>query len=157
MLFDYNSHILKSAARAAISKVVGSIENPNGVRIIVTGHTDSDGSEAYNFELSQNRAQAVTEYILANSGLSPAQIQSFGRGEEVPIASNATEAGKARNRRVEITIVPTLPARESLWANLSCAALFGTGIPLTMGPVGVTNCNHPAFEPQSSRFLDHIK
>ncbi len=73
--------------------------------IDVYGHTDSDGSDAYNQALSERRAQSVATYLTAR-GVQSARIATRGYGETQPIASNTTEEGKAQNRRVEIKIVP---------------------------------------------------
>ena len=71
----------------------------------VTGHTDSTGSAAHNLELSERRAGAVAEYLVAQ-GNNYRRFQVIGVGKSQPIASNATEAGRAENRRVEIQIAP---------------------------------------------------
>jgi len=71
----------------------------------VTGHTDSTGSAAHNLELSERRAGAVAEYLVAQ-GNNYRRFQVLGMGKSQPIASNATEAGRAENRRVEIQIAP---------------------------------------------------
>ena len=71
----------------------------------VIGHTDSDGDAAYNQQLSESRARAVAG-VLLNSGVPSSRVQSFGRGESQPVASNLTPQGKAQNRRVEIVILP---------------------------------------------------
>jgi outer membrane protein OmpA-like peptidoglycan-associated protein len=71
----------------------------------VKGHTDADGSDEYNLDLSQRRAEAVAEY-LTSQGLNPERFEVRGLGEARPVASNATARGKQQNRRVEIEIVP---------------------------------------------------
>lgn len=71
----------------------------------VYGHTDSDGSEQYNLELSQRRAQSVAQYLIGQ-GLNPQRFAVQGMGESQPIATNATPEGKAQNRRVEIRVSP---------------------------------------------------
>jgi outer membrane protein OmpA-like peptidoglycan-associated protein len=71
----------------------------------VSGHTDSQGDDAYNMELSRKRAIAVAT-ILANQGIVQQRFSITGRGEQNPIASNSTEAGRAQNRRVEIQLSP---------------------------------------------------
>ncbi len=74
-------------------------------RLRIVGHTDSTGDAAYNLALSERRAQAVAQYLRAK-GIAPQRLQVFGAGENQPIASNQTEAGRALNRRVELTIIP---------------------------------------------------
>ncbi|SKA08734.1 OmpA family protein [Consotaella salsifontis] len=71
----------------------------------VAGHTDSQGSDSYNFALSQRRASAVAQY-LTSQGLNPQRFNVQGYGESAPIADNSSEAGRAQNRRVEIAISP---------------------------------------------------
>ncbi|WP_317705469.1 OmpA family protein [Methylomarinovum caldicuralii] len=73
--------------------------------IEITGHTDSTGSEEYNLQLSQRRAQAVAQYLIAQ-GVAPNRIIARGMGESMPIADNSTPQGRAMNRRVEIRIRP---------------------------------------------------
>jgi outer membrane protein OmpA-like peptidoglycan-associated protein len=77
----------------------------NKTIIDVYGHTDSQGSNEYNLELSQRRAVSVAT-VLANQGVDQRRFYIDGRGEEDPIASNATESGRAQNRRVEIQLSP---------------------------------------------------
>jgi outer membrane protein OmpA-like peptidoglycan-associated protein len=77
----------------------------NRTHVDVYGHTDSDGSDQYNLGLSRERASSVADY-LGGHGVNPRRFGVEGYGESHPIASNATEQGKAQNRRVEIVIVP---------------------------------------------------
>ncbi|WP_136656899.1 OmpA family protein [Nitratireductor sp. XY-223] len=77
----------------------------NQTLVDVYGYTDSTGSAQYNLDLSQRRAQSVSSYLSAQ-GIDPRRMYVVGFGEERPIASNASEAGRAQNRRVEIQIVP---------------------------------------------------
>lgn len=77
--------------------------NKNGVNIV--GHTDSTGSQELNQSLSQRRAQSVANYLTAN-GVPGQRISAYGAGSSQPIASNATDAGRAQNRRVEINLRP---------------------------------------------------
>ena len=76
----------------------------------MAGHTDSIGSEAYNLALSERRAQTVVNY-LEQRGVSPSIIRAQGLGKSSPVASNATPAGRAQNRRVEITVDSVQPSR----------------------------------------------
>jgi outer membrane protein OmpA-like peptidoglycan-associated protein len=77
----------------------------NQTLVDIVGHTDSTGSRAYNMQLSQNRATAVSR-SLAQFGVDPRRFFVTGQGPDAPVADNATEAGRALNRRVEIRIVP---------------------------------------------------
>jgi len=82
-----------------------NLNNNPASTINVIGHTDSTGDAAYNFDLSQRRAQAVSS-VLINAGVSVNRIRSVGRGEDAPVASNLDANGRALNRRVEIVITP---------------------------------------------------
>jgi outer membrane protein OmpA-like peptidoglycan-associated protein len=84
----------------SVTKALLSVSERN---IIVEGHTDSRGSESYNQDLSQRRADAVREYIVKR-GYPADRIQSYGMGKGSPIANNASPEGRANNRRVEIVI-----------------------------------------------------
>jgi outer membrane protein OmpA-like peptidoglycan-associated protein len=103
--FDTDSTMIKPAFRDTLDRVSQSLSQYPNSLIDVYGHTDSTGSDAYNQTLSQNRARAVADY-LSSRGVSPSRIRSTGYGKSQPIASNATEEGRAANRRVEIKIVP---------------------------------------------------
>lgn len=103
--FDTASYTLKPAFRATLDQVAESlIQYPNSL-IDVYGHTDSQGSEAYNQTLSENRAKTVMNYLISR-GVPAARIRAQGFGETMPVADNATPEGRAKNRRVEIKIVP---------------------------------------------------
>ena len=71
------------------------------IPVTIEGHTDADGSDAHNLDLSQRRAEAVVRW-LTERGLAPSRLRSAGKGENEPIADNTTRAGKQLNRRVEI-------------------------------------------------------
>ena len=103
--FDVGSYTIKPAFRNTLDTVAGSLQQYPDSLIDVYGHTDSTGSDAFNQRLSEQRAQAVANY-LASRGVSAARIRSQGFGETAPIATNATEEGRALNRRVEIKIIP---------------------------------------------------
>ncbi len=74
------------------------------LKIRMEGHTDSNGTEAYNLKLSKDRVEAVKAFFVAN-GIDPARIETAHHGESRPIADNDTEEGRERNRRVEMKIV----------------------------------------------------
>lgn len=99
--FDTNSAAIKPELRRVLDPFAGTLAGDPSSRVTVVGHTDSTGSEAINDPLSVERAQSVREYLIAR-GVAPGRIDFYGRGEREPIADNSTEAGRARNRRVEI-------------------------------------------------------
>lgn len=90
-----------------LSKVQEAIRRFPGASVIVEGHTDSQGSDQKNQVLSEERAAAVREYLIANTGLSSSQISSVGYGESRPVASNETREGRSKNRRIDVVIIPT--------------------------------------------------
>jgi len=105
-LFDSGKANLKPKASAALDELVTSLQGMTLDNITVTGHTDSTGSAAYNQRLSEQRATSVKEYLVSK-GVDPSRIQAAGKGEDLPVANNATAAGRAANRRVEIEVVGT--------------------------------------------------
>jgi outer membrane protein OmpA-like peptidoglycan-associated protein len=101
VLFDTGRATLKPGADRALDRLAQFLKASPRTRVLVEGHTDSVGSEAYNEELSQRRAQAVTEALSAR-GVPADQYQAKGLGKAYPVASNETPAGRQQNRRVEI-------------------------------------------------------
>jgi OOP family OmpA-OmpF porin len=100
--FDFDSARLKPDMMRALDDVAAKIRASRGdEQLLVVGHTDSVGSEAYNQGLSERRAQAVADY-LASKGVARGNITTRGMGESQPVADNGTAAGRAKNRRVEI-------------------------------------------------------
>lgn len=103
--FDVASYTLKPQFRGTLDQIAESINKYPNSLIDVYGHTDSTGSDAYNQTLSENRARTVGNYLTMR-GVSAARVRTMGFGETQPIADNTTDAGRAKNRRVEIKIVP---------------------------------------------------
>jgi len=101
VLFDTAKSTLKPGADAMIERVAAFLKQNDGTKVIVEGHTDSRGSDEYNQELSQQRAQAVAA-ALASRGIDPSRVEAVGRGKALPVASNDTAAGQQQNRRVEL-------------------------------------------------------
>jgi outer membrane protein OmpA-like peptidoglycan-associated protein len=103
VLFDVDQAVVKPAGQAAVADAAARIKaaKKDSAALTVTGHTDSDGDDAHNLDLSQRRAEAVA--ALLRSALPNAQITTEGKGESEPIASNETDSGKQLNRRVTIT------------------------------------------------------
>lgn len=102
--FDYDKAEIKSENIAFLKKIIRVIDGHSDLRIKVTGHTDGDGSDAYNEELSKKRAQALIDFFIAN-GLSRDRIVLDFKGEKQPIDNNATPEGKQRNRRVDFSFI----------------------------------------------------
>lgn len=105
ILFATDSTAVSGALQSDLRTLAQSINRYSETTVNVVGHTDNVGDAAYNFDLSQRRAQAVSS-VLINAGVSPSRIRSIGRGEDAPIATNLTGAGRQQNRRVEIVITP---------------------------------------------------
>ena len=107
--FDVGSSTLKPAFRTTLNQVATSLQQYPSSLIDVYGHTDSTGSDAFNQTLSESRARTVAGYLVSQ-GVGSARVRSQGFGETMPVASNDTADGRARNRRVEIKIVPVTQA-----------------------------------------------
>lgn len=107
LLFSTDSFAVRPDLQADLRMVAGNLQRYPDSTVQVLGHTDSDGEADYNQQLSEQRANAVAS-ILMNAGVQPARFQISGRGENQPVASNLSEAGKAQNRRVELVILPTV-------------------------------------------------
>jgi len=101
ILFDVNSDVIKTSSYAIVDQVGAALQQNPSVRILIVGHTDSDGAAAHNLDLSQRRAAAVKTYIMTHFPIDDSRIQSDGKGATQPVAPNTTDAGKAKNRRVE--------------------------------------------------------
>jgi len=101
ILFDSGSARLRGASRDTIDKVVQITEFYSGDQMTVIGHTDSDGDEASNQQLSEQRAASVVDALIA-AGADPALVSAEGRGESEPVASNDSPDGKQANRRVDV-------------------------------------------------------
>ena len=105
LLFATDSFAVRPDLQDDLLRVASNLQQYPQSTIQVVGHTDSDGSAEYNQTLSERRANSVSN-ILINGGVPTGRLQTFGRGESQPIASNLKDAGKAQNRRVEIVILP---------------------------------------------------
>lgn len=103
VLFAFNQSDLTPAAQSQLDSIMGKLEDDSVVSIKVVGHTDSVGSDVYNQGLSERRASSVAQYLLTQ-GVAPAKLTSEGKGESQPVADNATDEGRAKNRRVELHI-----------------------------------------------------
>jgi OmpA-OmpF porin, OOP family len=104
--FDTDKSVLKPEGKAKLDDLVSKLAGINLEVIIAVGHTDSDGSDAYNQKLSVRRSEAVKSYLLTK-GVEKNRVYTEGKGEKQPVADNKTKDGKAKNRRVEIEVVGT--------------------------------------------------
>ncbi len=103
VLFKSGSFELLPGARERLAKVSGIVLAYQGLHLAVEGHTDSVGTDEYNRRLSEQRAQAVSDYLVAQ-GISPDAISASGFGKSEPVASNDTPEGRQQNRRVELVV-----------------------------------------------------
>lgn len=103
-LFDSGKSDLKPAGQRELDDLANKLKGTQGIESIqVTGHTDSQGQAAFNQALSEQRAAAVKSYLI-NKGVDGNKISTRGMGASNPVANNATVAGRAQNRRVELDI-----------------------------------------------------
>jgi len=108
LMFDFDSAVILAPARSNLDALATSLDKYDNSNLMIVGHTDNVGSETYNLGLSERRAASAAGY-LAQRGVE--RIDTRGRGEYEPLASNDTEAGRHQNRRVEIAIYASEEAR----------------------------------------------
>ncbi|QHS54124.1 OmpA family protein [Mucilaginibacter sp. 14171R-50] len=99
--FEFNSGILKTDAYPILDKAAAEMKKDQSVKFVLNGNSSAEGTEEHNMALSVERANAVKTYLV-NTGVNGANLEVKGYGESKPITSNATEEGRALNRRVEI-------------------------------------------------------
>jgi outer membrane protein OmpA-like peptidoglycan-associated protein len=104
VLFDFDQADLKPGAKLLIAKIADFLREEPSRYIAIEGFTDNVGSDAYNRSLSERRARAVEDALVAAHGIDPSRIETRGYGEAYPVATNATPAGRQLNRRVEIVL-----------------------------------------------------
>ncbi len=102
--FEYDSAKLTGDSSTVLDKVAASLKDWPEIKVEIGGHTDSRGSDAYNMKLSLRRAESVRDYLVS-AGVPASQLTVKGYGESKPIGDNTTDAGRAKNRRVELTRV----------------------------------------------------
>ncbi|MEJ0030856.1 MAG: OmpA family protein [Bacteroidota bacterium] len=103
VLFEVNSYKLKKQLFPKLDSIVMFLKQNPSTKIEISGHTDNTGSESHNLKLSENRADAVAEFVV-DKGIDTSRVTFNGYGSTRPIDNNATEKGRRRNRRVEILI-----------------------------------------------------
>jgi outer membrane protein OmpA-like peptidoglycan-associated protein len=100
--FDFDEAELKPESQPQIDQLGTLLKDNPKLQVLIVGHTDGKGAFDYNLALSQRRAQAVAEALAAKYGIESARLTPAGAGMVAPVASNRTEEGRAKNRRVEI-------------------------------------------------------
>lgn len=103
--FATNKYNINNPSQTTLKKLVSIFKENPDTKILVVGHTDSSGDAGYNMTLSKNRANSVSSFLNQN-GINSTRLITKWYGEEQPIADNATEAGRSKNRRVNIVILP---------------------------------------------------
>lgn len=105
-LFDFDKAVIKPGGHQVLNDLVKKIQDVNLEVVVVEGHTDSTGPDAYNQKLSERRAAAVKDYLV-KQGVDASRVFVEGKGESQPVADNQSRDGRALNRRVEIEVIGT--------------------------------------------------
>ena len=103
LLFDFDSDVVRSEAATNLRNLAASLDKYPGSDLLIAGHTDSVGTDSYNLALSQRRAESAASYLAAN-GVDRSRVRARGLGETEPVAPNVSDAGRSKNRRVEVAI-----------------------------------------------------
>lgn len=103
VVFELEKDVLRPSSRAALDRIVAVLRRYPGARVVVAGHRADDGGESYGRDLTRMRAQAVMKYLIEH-GVEARQLEAKGYGSSVPIDTNKTAAGRARNRRIELNL-----------------------------------------------------
>lgn len=110
LMYDFDSDAIRSEAAVNLGNLAASLRKYPNTQLLIVGHTDDSGSDAYNQALSQRRADAALRY-LGSRGIAASRVSASGRGELEPVASNGTEGGRQVNRRIEVVIYADAAAR----------------------------------------------
>ena len=102
ILFDTDKADVKPESKPALDEIAKLLKDNGGMKIYVVGHTDNQGALAHNMELSKARAASVAKALETQYGIPAARLGSYGDGPYAPVASNDSEEGRAKNRRVEL-------------------------------------------------------
>ncbi|HZJ00476.1 MAG TPA: OmpA family protein [Gemmatimonadaceae bacterium] len=113
LLFDFDSDRIRPDAAKNFQELANSLTKFGNSNLLIVGHTDSQGEDAYNMNLSQRRANSASAY-LQSLGVPASRISTAGRGEAEPVATNDTDAGRQLNRRVEVAIYASPEYREQV-------------------------------------------
>lgn len=113
LLFGFDSADIQGAAEENLTEFANTMKDFQESNILIVGHTDAKGSEDYNQELSEKRAQSAASFM-GRRGISSDRIQTVGKGEAEPVASNETDEGRQQNRRVEVAIYASEEYRQQV-------------------------------------------
>lgn len=103
LLFAFDSDVIEGNARTNLTNLANSLKEYDNTDVLIVGHTDDVGSDAYNQGLSERRSRSAANYLVMQ-GVTRARIDTSGRGETEPVATNTTDGGRSQNRRVEVAI-----------------------------------------------------
>jgi outer membrane protein OmpA-like peptidoglycan-associated protein len=113
ILFDFDSYALRTPARENLSNLAASLNRYADSDVLIVGHTDSRGDDAYNQRLSENRSGAARDFLV-QQGVDATRIRAVGMGESEPVETNDTDEGRQANRRVEVAIFASEEYRKRL-------------------------------------------
>jgi len=102
ILFDFDQAVIKPESKPQLDQIARLLVDRPQIKLRVVGHTDNQGGVDYNFVLSEHRAEAVVAALVNSYGIAPGRLSATGKGASSPIASNDTDDGRAKNRRVEL-------------------------------------------------------
>jgi outer membrane protein OmpA-like peptidoglycan-associated protein len=103
LLFDFDSSVLRDESKRNLDNLASNLSSFGDSKLLLVGHTDAQGTDSYNLDLSRRRSAAVASYLEMH-GVSPSRVETEGKGELEPVASNDTDPGRQQNRRVEIAV-----------------------------------------------------
>jgi len=103
LMFDYDSDVVRAEAQQNLATFAKSLDKYPGTNVLIVGHTDDKGTDEYNQTLSAKRATSAENYLVSQ-GVARTRLRSTGRGEVEPVATNDSDAGRQKNRRVEVAI-----------------------------------------------------
>jgi outer membrane protein OmpA-like peptidoglycan-associated protein len=112
LLYDFDSDAIRGDAGGNLRNLAVSLSKYPNTELLIVGHTDGQGTTTYNQDLSTRRAESASNYLSAQ-GVSGARLRTSGRGEAEPVATNDSEAGRQRNRRIEVAIFANRGARSA--------------------------------------------
>jgi outer membrane protein OmpA-like peptidoglycan-associated protein len=113
LLYDFDSDRIRAEAAQNLRNLAASLDKYPNTDLLIVGHTDSQGPDSYNWDLSERRARSAADY-LATQGVVRTRLRTAGRGETEPIATNDTDTGQQQNRRVEVAIYASEAYRNDL-------------------------------------------